>query len=58
MSGDNHGRVEVCSNGEWEAVCGDRSWDDIDAGVICKQLGFSQQGNCVKVCCLHGLNSP
>lgn len=39
------GRLEVCSEGQLDAVtiCDD-SWDDIDAQVVCSELGFFAPG--------------
>ena len=37
------GRIEVCLNGTWGTVCS-QIFDDIDASVVCKHLGYSTYG--------------
>lgn len=44
------GRIEVCLEGTFVAVCMEH-WDNLDARVVCRQLGFSPYGEYLLLSC-------
>ena len=51
-SGSHEGRVEVCINEAWGSICSN-GWDDKDADIVCKQLGFLPIGQYIPLLCTY-----
>ena len=43
-SSAQEGMVEICIGGIYGTICDDK-WSDLDASVVCSQLGYSENGN-------------
>lgn len=39
----DYGRIEICLSESWGTICDD-FWENQDASVACRQLGFSEYG--------------
>ena len=48
--GQREGRVEVCYENVYHAICDDL-WDVKDAQVVCRQLGVTGDGKIQLNCC-------
>ncbi len=38
------GLVELCQGNSFGTVCDDLSWGDNEARIVCRQLGFEEEG--------------
>ena len=43
LSRSLQGVVEICISGYWGTICVNQ-WDNIDASVVCQELGYSYHG--------------
>ena len=42
-SDPSEGTIQICKGEVWGTVCDD-FWDNVDAGVVCEQLGYVAEG--------------
>ena len=62
LSNASEGTVLVCFNNTYHSVCDD-FWDELEARVVCRQLGFDETGMqnipemelCSSTKCIHSL---
>ena len=39
--------VEFCYKGKWRRICVSPGWDNVEANIVCSQLGYSDQGDTI-----------
>ncbi|XP_064397379.1 scavenger receptor cysteine-rich type 1 protein M160-like isoform X1 [Halichondria panicea] len=45
VNGDNINKiVEFCYKGEWRRICVSDTWSNVEANIVCSQLGYNDQG--------------
>ncbi len=49
---DNEGKVEMCTDGRWMAICSN-GWTEQDAGQMCQKFGFASIGRFMIIGLFH-----
>ena len=48
VNGDNINKiVEFCYKGEWRRICVSDTWSNVEANIVCSQLGYNDQGDTI-----------
>ena len=36
--------VQFCHQGIWKSICRDSAWNEVEANLVCNQLGYGDTG--------------